>query len=332
MQDSEKKNKKRIWLRCIAFFLVLGVLLDVVSNAFLYTAVSTKDAKILNRNAAETDLLSQDEDSLDVLIIGDSEAYSSFSPLQIYHDTGITSFVASQGAQTIEEMKHMLTVALSTQHPKVVILETDAIYRSYGSVSGIESFLEDGLSTLFPVFQYHNIWKMLGENDYAKYSSWKGYYLNGAVAPCTSLSSYMSSTDQQYKIPWLNQLVLEQIKQEVEDAGAQLILVSAPTPVNFSMGMHNYLKQLAEDWDVTYIDFNAIVDEIGIDWNKDTRDAGDHLNDSGAWKVTDYLISILETMDLPDHRGDSAYSSWDEMAEQFLEQVNANIKQINSQS
>lgn len=332
MQDSDKKSRKKTWLRCIVFFVILAVLLDAVSQVFLYTAVDTQNAPLLKRNDAEADLLAQEKDSIDVLVLGDSEAYSSFSPLQVYHETGITSYVAAQPLQTIEEMKHMLTVALSTQHPKVVILETDAIYRSYGSVSGIKSVLEEGLNTLFPVFQYHNIWKMLGENDYAKYSSWKGYYLNGAVAPCTSLSSYMSPTDQQYKIPWLNQLILEQIKQEVEDAGAQLVLISAPTPVNFSMGMHNYLKQLAEDWDITYIDFNAIVDEIGIDWNKDTRDAGDHLNDSGAWKVTDYLISILETMDLPDHRGDSAYSSWDETADEFLEQVNANIKQIDSQS
>ncbi|MDD6726821.1 MAG: hypothetical protein PUE16_05725, partial [Lactimicrobium massiliense] len=255
MQDSEKKNKKRIWLRCIAFFLVLGVLLDVVSNAFLYTAVSTKDAKILNRNAAETDLLSQDEDSLDVLIIGDSEAYSSFSPLQIYHDTGITSYVAAQPLQNISEMKHMLTVALSTQHPKVVILETDVFYRNIGSISDMEDILEESLNTIFPVFQYHNLWKMLGASEYTKSTSWKGYYLNSTVNACTQLQTYMSPTDQQYKITWLNQLILEQIKQEVEDAGSQLVLVSAPTPVNFSMGMHNYLKQLAEDWDITYIDF-----------------------------------------------------------------------------
>lgn len=332
MQDSEKKNKKRIWLRCIAFFLVLGVLLDVVSNGFVSVAVETRDSAVLKRNEAEADLLTQDEDSIDVLVLGDSEAYSSLSPLQVYHYTGITSYVAAQPLQNISEMKHMLTVALSTQHPKVVILETDVFYRNIGSVSGMEDILEESLNTIFPVFQYHNLWKMLGASEYTKSTSWKGYYLNSTVNACTQLQTYMSPTDQQYKIPWLNQLILEQIKQEVEDAGAQLVLVSAPTPVNFSMGMHNYLKQLAEDWDITYVDFNAIAYEIGIDWNKDTRDAGDHLNDSGAWKVTDYLISILETMDLPDHRGDSAYSSWDEMADEFLEQVNANIKQINSQS
>ncbi len=332
MQGSEKKNTKKTWLRCIAFFVILGVLLSVVSEGFLYTAVETQDSNVLKRNGAEADLLAQDEDSIDVLVLGDSEAYSSFSPLQVYHDTGITSYVAAQPLQNITEMKHMLTVALSTQHPKVVMLETDVFYRDIGSVSGLEDILEESLNTLFPVFQYHNIWKMLGASDYTTNTSWKGYYLHNDVNAFTALDSYMTASNQQKKLFWLNMIVLQQIKKEVEDAGAQLILYSAPSPVNYNMAKHNYLKSLSEEWGITYIDFNAIADEIGIDWSKDTRDAGDHLNDSGAWKVTDYLISILETMDLPDHRGDSAYSSWDEMADQFLDQVNENIKEINSQT
>lgn len=332
MQGSEKKNRKKIWLRCIAFFVVLGILLSAVSDVFLFTAEETKDWDILKRNGAEADLLTQDENSIDVLVLGDSEAYSSFSPMQVYHYTGITSYVAAQPIQTIEEMKHMLTVALSTQNPKVVMLETDTLYRDFGSVSGMEDILEETLYGLFPVFRYHNLWKMTGASDYNKYPSWKGYYLDKDIKAFTALDSYMTPTDQQRKLYWLNLMILNQIKKEVEDAGAQLVLYSAPSPSNYTMAMHNYLTSLAQEWGITYIDFNTIYDEIGIDWSKDTRDAGDHLNDAGAWKVTDYLISILETMDLPDHRGDTDYSSWDEMADEFLDQVNANIKEINLQT
>lgn len=333
MQDSEKKSRRRIWLRCIGFFVILAILLDVVSNLFVHFAVSNKGSSLLKRNGAEVDLLSQDKDSIDVLVLGDSEAYSSFSPLQVYHDTGITSFVAAQPIQTVSEMKHMLTVGLRHQHPRVVLLETDTLYCDFGSIYGMKSVLDQTVNNLFPVFQYHNLWKLFGNEDHlqAEISFWKGYQMSSEVRPFTDLQNYMAPSDQKKKLLWLNLLVLKQIRRQVEDAGAQLVLYSSASPYYYNMATHNYLTSLADEWGITYIDLNTASEEIGIDWNKDTKDGGEHLNDAGAWKATEYLIGILEKMDLPDHRGDSAYSSWDEMADQFLVQVKNNIAQINEQ-
>ena len=56
---------------------------------------------------------------------------------------------------------------------------------------------------------------------------------------------------------------------------------------------------------------NLLQDEIQIDWNNDTKDAGDHLNYSGAAKVTNYLGEYLNNRDiLTDHREDEKYHSW----------------------
>lgn len=332
MQGSEKKNRKKIWLRCIAFFVILGVLLNVTSYAFLHVALSSQNASILKRNGAEVDLLSQDRDSIDVLVLGDSEAYCSYSPLQVYHETGITSYVAAQPIQTMPEMKHMLSVALSVQHPKVVMIETDTIYCDFGSIYGMKDVVQETLNSLFPVFQYHNLWKLIGSHEYRKYSSWKGYEMSSSVNPFTKVDSYMTPSDQVKKPLWLNRMILQQIKKQVEDAGAKLVLYSSASPFYYSMPIHNYLTSLADEWGITYIDLNTVTDKMGIDWNKDTRDGGEHLNDAGAWKATDYLISFLETLNLPDHRGDSSYSSWDALTDQFLEEVTGDIQKINSQS
>ena len=60
-----------------------------------------------------------------------------------------------------------------------------------------------------------------------------------------------------------------------------------------------------------------MYDEIGIDFSTDFADSG-HLNVHGAEKVSVYLADYMTAhFDLPDHRGDAAYSSWDLAARHF---------------
>ena len=65
-----------------------------------------------------------------------------------------------------------------------------------------------------------------------------------------------------------------------------------------------------------------MLDEIGIDWNKDTFDEGDHLNYYGSKKLTDYLSEYLkEECDLTDHRGDPEFESWNELLPLYEQEI-----------
>ena len=72
------------------------------------------------------------------------------------------------------------------------------------------------------------------------------------------------------------------------------------------------MLKYAGKYGIPYLDFNQKLKELGIDWKSDTLDKGDHLNLSGAHKVTDYMTAYLqEHYMLPDHRGDEKFTSWD---------------------
>ena len=107
-----------------------------------------------------------------------------------------------------------------------------------------------------------------------------------------------------------------------EENGIKLVLYSVPSPFCYNIRMHNGLVKLAEEKGVDYLDGNAHPDEIGIDWNQDTFDKGDHLNLAGSRKLTRYLAEYLvKECDLEDHRNDPAYRSWSDLWKPYEEEV-----------
>ena len=79
---------------------------------------------------------------------------------------------------------------------------------------------------------------------------------------------------------------------------------------------------LAEEYGVSFIDYNLMWEEIGLDSQLDYRDKGTHLNFGGAKKITKDFGAYLESAyNLTDHRGDSTYSFWDESAQRFNKDV-----------
>ena len=79
------------------------------------------------------------------------------------------------------------------------------------------------------------------------------------------------------------------------------------------------LLAMADALEIPYLNMeNDIPGDASIDWQTDTYDGGDHMNLTGAVKVSDYLGDWLADTGLfQDRRGDPAYADWNETLAQF---------------
>ena len=69
---------------------------------------------------------------------------------------------------------------------------------------------------------------------------------------------------------------------------------------------------------LAYLNLN-LVDELNINWEKETKDRGDHLNYSGAKKVSDFIGSYLQSFDLlTNHKNEKGYEEWDRAVKYYM--------------
>lgn len=263
------------------------------------------------------DILKEPAQTVDVLILGDSESYSAFTPMQLWKDTGCTAYVCGTCGQQLCDTEQLLYQAFQTQSPKVVLLETNALYRRVSLRKLACAWLEAALAGLRGrgETEADSTAQPLSSTGAAAADIWKGFRCNTKVKGGSG-GDYMKPTPQRADIPKRNRRYLERIKTFCDAHRARLILVSTPSTVNWNTRRHNGVQALAEELGVDYVDLN--LGQVDIDWSTDTRDRGDHLNYYGAVKVTRSLGEYLKTLDvLTDHRADPAYAAWNQALEGY---------------
>lgn len=298
---------------CIVFVVILAGLL-LLSSHILTPKNNDREGGIID--PAANGVLSEPPGTIDVLVIGDSEAYCTVMPLKIWKEHGITTYCCATSGQRLSYSEQFVYKVFENQHPVMVFLETNTIFRKVT----FEEALNNKAEAYFPVITYHNRWKTLSTKDlknsvsYDTVEDGKGYFYSKKIVEADT-EGYMEESEDFSPISSRNRHYVEKINEFCENNGAKLVLLSTPSTVNWNYKRHNSITRLAGEMDVEYIDMNTLQEEIPIDWAHDSRDEGDHLNDYGAEKATAYLGDYLEkTGLLTDHRGDAAYAGWNESA------------------
>ena len=311
------KNIKTV-IKCVAFILIFLIILAILSKIFVRKNNSTKEK---TQEYIAKGILAEPDNTIDVLVVGDSEAYSSYIPLEIWNDYGFTSYVCATSKQILPHTASFIYDATKRQDIKIVLLEADNLYRK----SSVEKPIVEVVNHIFPVFEYHDRWKNLNISDlwedvnYTNIQEGKGYYYSKKIRREKDRNRKVNPNP---KVPEYNKIYLKKIKEYCDSKGIKLMMYSCSNKSDWNMNRHNGIEEVAKELNVDYVDLNLKKDEVNIDWEKDSRDGGVHLNYTGASKVTKFLGKYLSNTNiLKDHRSDPAYDSWNNYYENFKEKI-----------
>ena len=308
-------ERKRRWacvLRVLAAFLLLVLLIWLLGRLTEPKYMSSIPEGALIREYYK------EESAHQVLFLGDCEVYENFSPIKLWEEYGISSYIRGSAQQLTWQSYYLLEEMLAHETPRVVVFNVLAL--KYGepqkeaynrmtldgmrpsvykwravkaSMTAEESFI----TYVIPLLRYHSRWNELTGEDFRYLFSrdtvgHSGYLMQTGVVPLTDMPPVLPLEDP--ALPETSMQYLEKMAELCRENGAELVLIKAP-----SVYPHWYdewdaqVKDFAAAHGLSYYNLLEISEEIGIDWQTDTYDAGLHLNVWGAEKLATYFGKIL---------------------------------------
>lgn len=348
------KNKyfKRI-IEFTIFFLICLLCLEISSKVFLPKWLTEED----NFERYIIDGFHKEKkNTLDIIFLGNSDTYDAISPMELWNDYGISSYnYSNPGTRTVVDY-YNLKSALERQNPKYVFLSIDSIFQttkpSHGNLAKsassmkfsktkIELFLNKDYyvsplvkaSYIFPVIRFHSRYNDLNKDDFLylfkkAHMPTKGFVICTTKVPLKN-TNYMNKPKKNEIIPKKNKKYLEKIIDLLNKRNIELILLETPSADSWNYNRHNAVKEYAKSKNLKFYDLN--VESIGIDWENDTKDGGDHMNINGALKVTKSIGKYInDNLEVKNHKKNKKYEKWNKeykeyqiMKEQALQVTNS---------
>lgn len=285
----------------------------------------------------------QEENSIDVLILGSSHAFVDINTGVLWDEYGMAAYNLGGSSQPLWNSYYYLKEALKTQKPELIVLEgymltmtheynTNApriIKNTYGlkwSADKAEAIKvsapqEQWRDYLPEYVQYHARYKELTSADFLQYQgnslykSWKGsvdrmiteWWNNPDVSKVSERKSLLEKTEKYYR------MILELAREN--DIPIVVVISPYAGVSENDQAQFNQAQDIAAEYGVEFINYNSCYREIGIDYAMDAADTG-HLNFRGNRKFSTAVGAYLvEHYDISDRRGDSRYQSWQEGAD-----------------
>ena len=344
------KTIKNNVIKIVSFLLICVLTFSVLDEVLEFKY--TDGTKPINT------FYTQKKDTVDVLILGSSHAFSNFLPNVLWDEYGYSSYILSASMQPVCNSYFYLEEALKTQTPKVIVFEgfrlieqsaypsvQTAIKSTYGmkfSFTKIKAITEsfsasNFLEYTFQFGNYHSRYNEVSEADFIEFYNNPYYkYYKGEVNQLRTFDSAkeMNVADYDNTAKKISEKTEKYYIKMIELAKKHNIpFITIIAPYNMSeteYGYFKYAEQIAKEYNTPFININEDYASINLNFKKDFSDEG-HLNNAGAKKLSKFLGDyIKQNYTIPDHRGDPNYESWQLHSEVFTRFYYNQLKKENN--
>lgn len=264
----------------------------------------------------------------EVLFIGDCEVYENISTVELYREYGISSYIRGSAQQLIWQSYYLLEDTLRYETPKVVFFNVLSLKynepqnEAYNRMSldgmrwspskwnaVVASMTEDEemIDYIFPLLRFHSRWNELTGDDVRYMFEGPRVTIDGYYMRCDVLAEKgfpKAPVLADYRLGENAMSYLTRMADLCEENGITLVLMKAPTLYPYWYDeWDTQVREFAQERGLEYFNFVDLREEVGLDMETDTYDAGLHLNIYGAEKLADYIGQYLtDTYDLTDFR------------------------------
>lgn len=338
-----------------AFLIIFLFLFDIVSKSFII---------IDNVDIANMDgFFYERKNSMDVVLMGQSEIYMGYAPGLAWEEYGIKSINFSIGRFPCNQYVSMLKEIEKRQHPKLLVVNATAFLHgdenitdeslltkwvdnlpfSSNKTETIETTLPESMRdyTTFPIVKYHGNWKypknlltsfLLRSHLRINHGGYlKGYYTQSSVTGGKeNLAKLGYPTFQNYFLTDLCKKYFIEFLDECKSLNIENMLVLVPphqTDTGKTDGITE-IQDLAKQYGYDLLDLHNNYSIAGIDDAKDFADF-EHLNIYGAQHFTSYLAKYMcDNYDVKSATTDSQKAKWDECAKKTHEVIDMSEESI----
>lgn len=333
------KDAVKLIIKAGIFIIVGLIIICIITPIFIPKWCNKNYGGVTRRISG---IYEEPKDTIDVVVLGNSDAYNAIIPMEIWNEQGITSYHIGTPCQTTWVSYYLLKDFYKRQSPKLAIIDVDFIFeekdRKYAYVEQVLDnmpwsknkidFINDKALNLsikhkvkycFPILGFHSRWKEIDieevKSSYSGYDvPFKGYEFSKKSAPYKQGKKKKDSNKTVTKIPENSEEYLKKIIEECNSHGTEVLLVYVPSAKSWSKEKAQLAQEFAKENNLKYIDYN----NDDFDWKHCTRDKGKHLNVYGAQVVTKELENTLKEYNLPNHKDDDKYQEWNLNYEKYL--------------
>lgn len=289
-----KQDGKKNWLKFFSFCVVAVLFFWVLQTLFFTNDIAW----------ARKQFYSQLEEKYQVIYMGNSHSFTTFSPEIIDAIVGVNSYSLGTSEQLIDQTYYELQQLIKYQQPNLIIVEANAIVPSVkeepvtniGSEEIYLTYFRTIIKTKLPIIDNHSAWKMPEKlfknmNDLFHYLSAgkatgvdeAGYHpLQHVALDQTELGEIVKKPVRIKNISIINEYYLDEFRSLCDDNGIKFIVVKTPLLL-----ASEYNLQFNENSDHPFQYYDLNRQSQDLNWL--------HFQDTGHLSTFGSLIASVNT-------------------------------------